>query len=636
MEHGTTATDLQILPKTGDDSVFNIIHQLPVDKIDIKKQVRQTFDMEELKELAQSIKENGLIQPIVVRKKWPGKIPEEKEQPLFLYELVTGERRLRAVKLLKTDTIRAIIQDFGTTGEVLQVQIIENLQRKDLHPMEEAWGYNQLVEVNKLTRKQIAEKVGKSLSYIDKRTQLMKLFPEAQKLFRENKFSVSHAIEIARLDAELQKKLVERMFRPYDGSYADLEQTRMFIQNKFMTDLATAVFDRKDSELVKKVGACTACYKNTSCHETLFDDMPAGKSLCTDKSCFNNKTKIFQKNKITKAEEEGMIKISLDGGGKAAGVLYSGSYTIIGKDDKKCDGVKKAILIKSGWDGRAGHREVGSKLSICDDPKCKVHHNSVNKSTVENKKGDNSGSTFTHLGKQLVSDLQEQKYGFKLLETASKQVTEKNLNILYDVVITALINELDSDFEPLLSTLWGISLDKFVDNYDFAGTYKEVKASKLTDKLKKMTQLLFMRGLDSDGEINGEFLTKFVDDNFKKIKISGLKSEVAAEIEGIKITDYKAEIKKCKTDKDYAEVAKKHLEEITEVLMLSGLEKFPRWESKEIWSGKKLVGDIYDLPYQNLLQLVSEVGDNNRECALKLYRLLVFIPEIKKCLGPKK
>jgi ParB/RepB/Spo0J family partition protein len=633
--------DLTLLPKTGDASVFNIIHELPIAKIDIDNQVRKDFNLDSLNELAQSIKENGLIQPITVRKIFHEDAGKD-ERP-YLYKLVTGERRLRATKLLKADTIRAIIQDFFTTGEILQVQIIENLQREGLHPMEEAWGYSQLIEVNKLTRKNIAEKIGKSLSYIDKRVQLMKLYPEAQKLFRENRLTVSHAIEIARLDEDLQKEVLKRIYRSCDNSYQDIDTTRDIIKNEFMTDLSSAVFDLKDSLLVKQAGACNGCFKNTSCYETLFDDLATkGKAFCTDKACFNNKTKTFQRNKITAAMDKGMVKISPDGGGKSPDILYSGSYTVIPGGEKKCDAAKEAVVIKSGYDYNkhneaAREFKIGQTKTICADPKCKIHHNEVNKPTASTDKGKDVEKEFNKFGKKLVDSLSVERFNLNCLASISRQITELNFVKFYDLIIAALYNTLNYGQQDVIQKLWGMNEKRIVNfSFELSKTYEKLKALKLTNKVEKITHLLFIQDLDPDAYGYSNLLLKFVEDNFKAIKIPDIRKKTAAEIESIKITDYKAEIKKCKAEKDFIEVAKKHLVEVSDVLKSSGLEKFPPYDNKPTWDGKKIVEDIYSLSTQKLLNLVDAVADKNIEAALKLHRLFVMIPEIKKCLAGNK
>ena len=118
-------------------------------------QPRTEFDEQGLKELADSIRENGVFQPILVRKRKTGQG----------YELVAGERRLRASKLAGKDTIPAIITDFNDT-QMMEISLLENIQRKDLTPIEEAQAYEQLIKKLGYTQDELAKRLGKSRSNV--------------------------------------------------------------------------------------------------------------------------------------------------------------------------------------------------------------------------------------------------------------------------------------------------------------------------------------------------------------------------------------------------------------------------------------------------------------------------------------
>lgn len=132
-----------------------------------KFQPRRTFDEVALNELAQSIKLHGVIQPIVVRKLSAG------------YELVAGERRLRAAKLAGLITIPAIVRDYSD-GEMTEIALIENLQREDLNVIEEALAYRMLMEEFSLTQEEVARKIGRSRSHIANTVRLLNLNPTVQ------------------------------------------------------------------------------------------------------------------------------------------------------------------------------------------------------------------------------------------------------------------------------------------------------------------------------------------------------------------------------------------------------------------------------------------------------------------------
>lgn len=144
-------------------------------------QPRLTFKQEELEELADSIKENGLIQPIIVRK-----------SPVFGYELIAGERRFRACQLAQLETIPAIIKELSDQDSRIQA-IIENLQRSDLNPIEEAKAYRNLIETNRMTHEEIAKYMGKSRPYITNFLRLLNLSAPLQKALEDGSLSSGHA-----------------------------------------------------------------------------------------------------------------------------------------------------------------------------------------------------------------------------------------------------------------------------------------------------------------------------------------------------------------------------------------------------------------------------------------------------------
>lgn len=153
-------------------------------------QPRKSFDQDKLKELASSIKEHGVFQPILVRK-----------SQVSGYELVAGERRLRASKLAGKETIPAIVVEFDET-EMMEISLLENIQREDLSPMEEAEAYKQLIDKIGYTQDELARRLGKSRSNITNSLRLLKLPLEIQNYVREGKLSYGQARTILSLEEE--------------------------------------------------------------------------------------------------------------------------------------------------------------------------------------------------------------------------------------------------------------------------------------------------------------------------------------------------------------------------------------------------------------------------------------------------
>ncbi len=153
-----------------------------------KEQPREIFDEEKLIDLAESIKEHGVISPIIVKKEKNG-----------YYKIIAGERRWRASKMAKIKTIPAIIKDFEDE-KAYEIALIENLQRQDLNPIEEAKGYKKLMEEFDLTQEMVSQKVSKARSQIANSLRLLNLPKKAFSLLESGKISVGHAKVLLSLD----------------------------------------------------------------------------------------------------------------------------------------------------------------------------------------------------------------------------------------------------------------------------------------------------------------------------------------------------------------------------------------------------------------------------------------------------
>jgi len=164
-------------------------------------QPRKKFSEEALRELADSIKEQGIVQPLIVRNRGG------------FFELIAGERRWRASQLLGLAEVPVIVREADDRA-VLELALIENLQRENLNPIEEAHGYSQLVEQFQLTQEEVATKVGKSRAVVTNSLRLLRLIPTIQDAIRDGLLSVGHAKVILGLDnPKLQKSAAERILK---------------------------------------------------------------------------------------------------------------------------------------------------------------------------------------------------------------------------------------------------------------------------------------------------------------------------------------------------------------------------------------------------------------------------------------
>ena len=178
------------------------IQELPLNELRVNPyQPRKTFNEESLNELAESIKEHGVFQPIIVKKSIKG------------YEIVAGERRFRASKLAGKETIPAIVRNF-TDEEMMEIAVLENLQRENLNAVDEANAYKTLMENLHLTQDQVSKRVNKSRSHITNLLGILSLPEDVLTLVKENKLTMGHARCLSKLSDiekinELTKKVLE-------------------------------------------------------------------------------------------------------------------------------------------------------------------------------------------------------------------------------------------------------------------------------------------------------------------------------------------------------------------------------------------------------------------------------------------
>lgn len=261
------------------------------------------FNLEKLKQLADSIQAVGVQQPIVVRPNGQSK-----------FEIVAGERRWKAARIAGLLDIPAVVRDLDDVT-VLKIQTIENLQREDIHPLDEADGYARLIEQAGYDVEHLAREVGRSASYVYQRLKLRDLVDSARKMLADSKITAGHAILIARLPAEQQKELLGSWLfrREEDISVRELDG---WIHNHVLLDLNKAAFKKDDPGLDPTAGPCTTCPKRTGYQPALFADVCNGgkRDYCTDPPCFNGKLEVLiQRRRIEfKESDEAHLEV-IDG-----------------------------------------------------------------------------------------------------------------------------------------------------------------------------------------------------------------------------------------------------------------------------------------------------------------------------------
>lgn len=226
-----------ILPQEREEAILEI----PIEKIRSNPyQPRNSFDEQGLQELVNSIKEHGIIQPLVVTK-----ISDD------LYELIAGERRLRAAKILNLKKVPTIIRSVENSKK-LELSLIENIQRKDLNPMERARAYQRLIDEFNFDQAEVAKKIGKARATIANTLRLLSLPPVIQKTIEEGKITEGHAKVLLSLDSpEKQEAMLKRIL----GTGMTVhEAEQLIISKRKKPSLKDSFIKEKENRLQEVLG----------------------------------------------------------------------------------------------------------------------------------------------------------------------------------------------------------------------------------------------------------------------------------------------------------------------------------------------------------------------------------------------
>lgn len=349
------------------------IHEITLDRIrESGRNPRRTFGESQLRELAANILVHGVLQPIVLRP-----APDGTEG---MYELVAGARRLRASKLAGKNTIPATVRNL-TDAEASEVRLVENLQRENIHELDEGIGYRSLIDLRPdfYTVETIAVQVAKSPSYVRGRISLTELIQAAQTAFYDGKLTVAHALELARLQPHDQERALMECFPGHRNTGSILKdrkaealtvrQLREWIEREIHLDLKHAPFNTEDANLVPAAGACSTCPKRTGNNPLLFPEIK-NRSLCTDPTCHQAKLQAFVQQRVAPLVKDGQKPIQISESAswqvytKSPNTLYEGQYRRAERDGE-CPHTQIAVVI----DGR----KAGTVMRVCTDEKCRTH-----------------------------------------------------------------------------------------------------------------------------------------------------------------------------------------------------------------------------------------------------------------------
>ena len=327
---------------------------------------RRTFEPRKLVELAESLRTHGLIQPITVRPNSDG------------YEIVAGARRFRAAQIAELPELPVRILDL-TDQQTLEVQIIENSQRQDVHPYEEAAGYQRLLDMPGYDVAALAEKCGKSQSHVYARLTLLQLLPEVAEAFQQERITASHANLIARLPQSSQAAAFEQCWKKEYGQtephLLPAKHLSAWITSTLYLALADAPFDREDPALKPEAGACVTCPRRTGHNTTLFSDVADQGDQCLDSPCYHDKITAHLHREIAARPE--LVQI-VNGYSSTADQwpdsVRRGTFREVeviaenpdAEPTSPCPTAKPAIIV-------AG-RLVGTTFTVCTDNHCPVHN----------------------------------------------------------------------------------------------------------------------------------------------------------------------------------------------------------------------------------------------------------------------
>lgn len=265
---------------------------------------RKRFSEDSLNELASNIKRHGVLQPILVRPTQPGIKPA-------MHEIVAGERRWRATRIAGLDEVPCIVREM-TDIEALEIAVIENAQREDLHPLEEAEGFEALLkayghsEVSASSAEELATKIGKSRTHVYNRLKLLDLVPELREAFYTDEINASVAMMLARMPIQLQPKAMAKLKKAApDGDAMSVRSAQQLLRKEFMLRLEGATFPIKDADLLPSAGSCIQCTKRTGAVPDLFQDVEHADT-CTDPGCYADKVDAFNGQAKAKALSKGL------------------------------------------------------------------------------------------------------------------------------------------------------------------------------------------------------------------------------------------------------------------------------------------------------------------------------------------
>jgi ParB family chromosome partitioning protein len=369
---------------------------------------RRSIDAGKLAELQASIAASGIQEMLLVRP-----MRDADDGSLLCYEIVAGHRRFAAAQALGWTEVPCVVREM-TDSAAQEVAIVSNLQRADVHPMDEAHAYKLLIADSSAhglgadrTAEDIAKRVGKPTSYVARRLKLVDLIAPAAELFLAGHLTLGHAELLARLTAPDQMRgvrqllqlnnlpaktdiaaRVTQMIAEHDPTWRMVRDTerqlKEWIERNVLLQLGKALWPLDDAMLLPEAGACTTCPKRSGSNAALFGDLTAAEDVCLDGICCAAKHKAHLKRTQVRAAQNGKPLLKLSCAGSLAPLPETVTDKLTFKHGqwltakvKSCAAVAEGLILDASGPYATEKYAAGDVLWVCVDQRCKVHPHKV-------------------------------------------------------------------------------------------------------------------------------------------------------------------------------------------------------------------------------------------------------------------
>jgi len=365
-------------PKTAIAALTGKQKAVPLTQIELPaSNTRKQMNAAKFKGLVASVKEHGVLQPILLRQL-------SGTNGHAHYQIIAGERRFRAAQEAGLTEIPANIRALND-AQTLSANLTENLQREDIHPLDEAAGFLRMKTELNLDLRAIAQRVAKDVRYVARRMALNDLIPEACADLRKELITLAHALEICRLTSEIQPHALAAC---YETKYGFNRQTheqdnqpdktkpvrhvrylQQWIAENVLLNLEQAPFPTDDTRLREDGLTCLNCPKRSGCNKTLFADIKHADT-CLDPLCYQQKTRAFLQLKRAELEAKqgkpaALVSLYYSGDTEAPDVVMRRHFEPIERKADRCEFAEPAVCVD--------RQHFGQTKWICREATCKDH-----------------------------------------------------------------------------------------------------------------------------------------------------------------------------------------------------------------------------------------------------------------------